>query len=487
MRGRFAPYILGAALVSLALIMGGFWIYAVLAHEPALGFMVASAAAGLVGYPLMRFGTSRAEPTRREALTGVLLLWLMVPAFGAIPFVISGGFSPLNAMFESMSGFTTTGATVLRDFDSFSPSLFMWRSLTQWIGGVGILVIFIAVFPQLAIAGRQLFFTEAPGPTEERLTPRLRNTAGAVLAVYTGLTVACATTYAIGGMSIYEAVAHSFTTLAAGGFSPNGLSFQGYANPFLDWAAIVFMIFAGANFALQYRAFTGRPKELLLDAEFRAYLLISLLAGLLIAVVLAGHYQFMDALRHGLFQALSILTTTGYASTDFATWSERAQIVLLILMFIGGSAGSAGGGIKVVRWLIIAQHTAREVKRALHPRGTFPVRVGNRIIPEEVLRAVAAFITLYIGVFTASATLLVVFGADFVTAFTAAIACLGNIGPGLAQVGPMANFADLHPISRAVLTFDMYAGRLEVVTIFVIFTPRWWRLPRRNPFNLLRR
>ncbi|MCA9838711.1 MAG: TrkH family potassium uptake protein [Trueperaceae bacterium] len=479
MRGRFAPYVIGMGLIGLALCMLGFFVYALIFNEPFLGFLIASLTAALLGIILRGFGERTADPSRREALIGVLLLWLVIPAFAAVPFALSGHLSPLNAMFESMSGFTTTGATVIRDFESFPKSLFMWRSLIQWFGGVGIIVLFIAVLPQLAIAGRQLFFAEAPGPTEEKLSPRLRNTSNAVLYVYVGLTFACIVLYWLGGMSFYDAISHAFTTLAAGGFSPNGLSFQEYP-PILSWISVIFMLLAGANFALLYRAFSGRPKSLVRDPEFKTYVAISIIASLLIAYAIRNIYTPADALRHGFFQSLSILTTTGYASTDFALWPAPAQMVLLILMFIGGSAGSAGGGIKVVRWLMIVKNTAREVRRALHPRGVFPVRLGGRVIPEEVLRAVAAFITLYVGLFATTTSLLVAFGADFVTAFTATIACIGNVGPGLASVGPMANFADLHPISRGLLTFAMYAGRLEVVTVFVVFDPQWWRLPRKG-------
>lgn len=460
--------------------LGLFVVYALLAAEPWLGFLAATVLTAPVGAFLMKVGSPDSEPSRREALLGVLLLWLLVPAFGGIPYVLTGHFSLLDAMFESMSGFTTTGATVLRDFTTFSSSLFMWRALTQWIGGIGIIVLFIAVFPQLAIAGRELFFTEAPGPTEEKLTPRLRNTASAVLVVYASLTVLCGLAYALGGMTPYDAIAHAFTTLAAGGFSPRGLSFEEFRSPAIDWIATFFMVFAGANFALQYRVWASRPGELLRDAEFRGYVAIILVAGSALALLLLPVYEGWDAVRHGFFQTLSILTTTGFASVDFATWDARPQLVLLILMFIGGSAGSAAGGVKVVRWLIIAAHAGREVRQSLHPRGVFVVRIGNRIVPEGVLRAVAAFLVLYLGLLGVSTSVLVLLGADFVTAFTATIACIGNIGPGLASVGPMANFADLHPISRAVLIFDMYAGRLEIITVFVVLLPGWWSLPKRR-------
>ena len=475
-RGRFAPYLLGRALLALGAVMLVFAFYALALREPWLGFLLAAVAAAGLGTALTLWGSSQTTPSKREALIAVLLLWLIMPAFGALPYIVSGGMSVLNAYFEAMSGFTTTGATVLRDFEAFSQSLFMWRALTQWIGGVGIIVLFIAVLPTLAIAGRQLFFTEAPGPTEEKLSPRLRNTASSVLWVYVALTVACMLSYWLFGMSFYDAVAHAFTTLAAGGFSPNPLSFEGFS-PALSWVSTFFMFFAGANFALLYRGVAGRPKQLIKDPEFRAYIVIVLVTALAMSALLVGTYTPPAALRHGFFQTLSILTTAGYASVDFALWPLAAQVPLVLLMFIGGSAGSAGGGIKIVRWLMLLQNTRREIRRTLHPRGVFPVRLGARTVPEPVMRAVSAFITLYLLVFAVTTGVLVVLGSDFVTAFSAAIACIGNIGPGLEAVGPMANFADLHPFSRLLLVFCMYAGRLEIVTVFVVFDPYWWRLP----------
>jgi trk system potassium uptake protein len=477
-RGRFAPYVLGVVLTGLGLLLLAFVAYALALGEPWRGFGAAALFSGASGLLLSTLGSRRDEPSRREALVSVLLLWLIVPAFGAVPFALTGGMSPLDAYFESMSGFTTTGATVLRDFADFGRSLFLWRSLAQWLGGVGIIVLFIAILPQLAIAGRQLFFTEAPGPTEDKLTPRLRNTASAILSVYVGLTALCAIAYTLTGMGAYDAVSHALTTLASGGFSPEARSFEVFSAS-AQWAASAFMLLAGANFALLYRAASWRPRDIWRDAEFRAYLAIALMTSLITALALSGVYATPDALRHGVFQALSILSTTGYASVDFALWPEEAQTALLILMFVGGSAGSAAGGVKVVRWLMIAGLARREIRHTLHPRAVLPLRVGSRIVPEEVQRAVAGFITLYIGLFVATTALLVAFGADFITAFTASIACVGNIGPGLAAVGPMASFAELHPVSRGVLIFGMYAGRLEVVTVFVILDPQWWRVPRR--------
>ncbi len=479
LRGRFLSYILGTGLLALGGSAALFAFYAVLVAEPPGGFLVAAALALPLGWLLRGVGTPDAEPSRREAIGGVLLTWLVLPAVSAAPFLVTGGLSPIDAMFESMSGFTTTGATILTDFGRFTSSLMMWRAFSQWVGGVGIVVLFIAVFPQLAIAGRQLFFAEQPGPTEERLAPRLRSTAAVVVTLYAGLTLAAIVAYLLAGMSPYDAVAHSFTTLAAGGFSPNPLSLSAYGAG-AQWVAIVFMFLAGASFTLLYRAISGRPRELLRSAEFRAYAGIVVVSGVLLAVLISPEYGPAAALRHGLFQSMSITTTTGYASVDFTSWSTPAQALLVVLLFIGGSAGSAAGGVKVVRWLIIIKNTAREVRRALHPRAVLPVRVGRRIIPDEVMRSVAAFITLYIGLFAVGTVALVFLGADFATAFSASITCLGNTGPGLEQLGPMGNFAGLHPLSRVLLTFLMYAGRLEVVTVFVLFDASFWRLPRRR-------
>ena len=476
-RARFAPFVLGTALLALTAVLAAFAGGATAVGEDPWGFALAAAVGVAIGLPLRLVGRAGGEPTRREALLAVLSLWLLFPVVGHVPFVTSAGMTPLNALFEAMSGFTATGATAIVDFDAVPRSVFLFRAFSQWVGGVGILVLFIAVFPQLAIAGRQIFHTEMPGPTEERLTPRLRNTAGIVLSVYLALSFVCGIAYVMAGMPVFDAVAHAFTTVAAAGFSPEARSFESY-HPAVDWVAIVFMTLAAVNFALLWRAFVGRPRELLRDPELRAYVAIVLVVGTLVTVQIAPLYLPADAVRHGFFQVVSIVTTTGYASVDFDAWPDAARALLVALMVIGGSAGSAAGGVKVARWLIMAQHTAREVRRALHPRAVLPLRVGDRRVGEEVVRAVAAFIALYTMLLGVSAMTLAWLGEDLTTAFTAAAATIGNVGPGLGLVGPMASFADIHPVGRGLLIFNMYAGRLELVTVFVLATPGWWRLPR---------
>lgn len=483
-RGRTAPFVVGTVLAAIAVALGIFGIAAWLLGEPTAGFALGLAVGLGTGLGLRWWGRAGApghrhgEPTRRESLAALLAAWALVPALGALPYLGAGVLGPLDAYFESMSGFTTTGATVLTDFSAVGPVLFLWRAFTQWVGGIGIIVLFVGLFPQLAIAGRQLFFAEAPGPTEERLTPRLRHTAFALLGVYAALTLACLIAYDLAGMTTYDAVAHALTTMSAGGFSPHDRSFEVFA-PALMWVAALFMLFAGSNFALLYRGLAGRAWSVFGDIELRAYLAVAATVTVALAALLAGEgHDPGAAWRHAAFQTLSILTSTGYASVDFALWSERSQSLLLVVAFIGGSAGSAAGGVKVARWVILVQHTSREVRRSLHPRAVLPVRMGRRVVPEDVLRSVAAFITLYVSLFSFATVALVVLGEDFTTAFSAAIACLGNIGPGLGAVGPMGSFADLHPPSKALLTFCMYAGRLEVVTVFVLVTRGWWRKPR---------
>ncbi len=483
-RGRTAPFVIGSVLAAIGLLLAVFGVFAALLGEPAAGYALGALVGVGSGLALRAWGrpgspeNRRGEPTRREALVALLAAWALVPAVGALPYIGAGVLGPLDAYFEAMSGFTTTGATMITDFTIVGPVLFMWRAFTQWVGGIGIIVLFVGLFPQLAIAGRQLFFAEAPGPTEERLTPRLRHTAFALLGVYGALTAACAIAYDLAGMSTYDAVAHALTTMSAGGFSPHDRSFEVFA-PAIMWVAVVFMLFAGSNFALLYRGLAGRTWAILRDIELRSYLAVAAIVTVAVALVLSfDGYPLADAWRHGAFQTLSILTSTGYASADFGGWSERSQALLLLVAFVGGSAGSAAGGVKVARWVILVQHTSREVRRTMHPRAVLPVRMGGRVVPEDVQRSVAAFITLYLSLFALSTVALVLLGEDFTTAFSAAIACLGNIGPGLAAVGPMENFAGLHPAAKAVLTFAMYAGRLEVVTVFALVTRAWWRRPR---------
>jgi trk system potassium uptake protein TrkH len=468
----FSPALLAPALVSL--------IYS--EFRDVVGFLIAAVVTAVVGVAMRRAGGPEAgdfERLRRiEGIAIVALTWMVVAHLAAIPYMWAR-LGYVDALFESMSGLTTTGATIFTDFEAFGQGIFFWRGLTHWLGGVGVITLFIAVLPRLAIGGRELFFAEAAGPSDEKLKPQLRQTALALWKVYTALTAAQVVALMVVGMSLYDAVCHAFATMAAGGFSPHPRSVAGYESAAIDWVIIIFMFIAGANFALQYRAVRGSSRTLVRDEEFRAYTLVVVVASVLVTLALLNEgMATLDAVRHAAFQVISILTTTGFASTDFELWSDQAKIVLFVLMFIGGCAGSAGGGPKVVRHVLMARFTLRELKRTLHPRAILPVKLGGRVVPEHILRDVQVFMLFYLLTFAVGAMLVVLLGADLMTGITASIACLGNIGPGFGPIGPMGSFADLHPLSKVVLTLEMWIGRLEVLTVLVLFRFEVWRSAR---------
>ena len=468
----FSPALLAPALVAA--------LYA--ETRDGLAFALTFAGTALVGTVMRhaaRDGEDGLDRLRRvEGLAIVAITWLLVAQVSAVPYV-AAGLGYVDALFESMSGLTTTGATILTDFGAHGRGIFFWRAMTHWIGGVGVIALFVAVLPRLAIAGRELFFAEAAGPADEKLTPQLRHTALALWRIYTALTAAQTVALMLAGMSLYDAVCHAFATMAAGGFSPHPQSIAGYNSPAIDWIVVVFMFVAGANFGLQYRAVRGGRDALVQDEELRAYTGLVLGASVLCAgTLVAGGMGAGDAIRHGTFQVLSILTTTGFASDDFQLWNDQAKMVLFVLMFVGGCAGSAAGGPKVVRHLLMARVTLRELKRTLHPRAVLPVKLGGRVVPESILRDVQVFMLFYLLTFAVVAAVVVLLGADLLTGITASIACLGNIGPGFGPIGPMGSFAELHPVSKVVLTLAMWIGRLEVLTVLVLFRWEAWRTAR---------
>ena len=448
----------------------------------AAGFTAAAAGTVAIGsWMRTAGGSSAAEAAERlrrvEGMSVVAGTWLLMAHVAAVPYMWAGlGF--VDALFEAMSGLTTTGATVFRDFGDYGRSIFFWRSLTQWLGGMGVIALFVAVLPRLAIGGRELFFAEASGPTDDKLTPQIRQTALALWRLYAALTAIQTIALVLAGMSLFDAVCHSMTTLAAGGFSPNPLSVAPYS-PAVQWIITAFMFVAGANFALQVRVVRGNVRALAFDEEFRAYAgVVAVASALLMLFLLADGAPAGAALRHAVFQTISIITTTGFASQDFQLWSDQAKVVLLALMFIGGSAGSAAGGPKVVRHVLMARFTLRELKRTLHPRAVLPVKLGGRVVPDQVMREVVVFMLFYILTFALGAAVVIALGADIVTGITAVAATIGNVGPGFNAVGPMGHFGDLHPLSKIVLTLEMWIGRLEVLTVLVLLRPEIWRSAR---------
>ena len=466
-------------------------------------FGVTTAIALVAGFGLEQLRTG-SELGHREAFLMVALTWLVVSLVGSLPYVIAGNgtvAAPVNALFESMSGFTTTGATVMGDisFETHSRALLIWRQESQWLGGMGIVVLAVAILPELSVGGAQLLDAEAPGPGIEKLTPRIAETARALWVAYLGITlVEVFLLYGLHlgglapGMSFYHAIAHGFTTLSTGGFSPAARSIEAFSAA-VQWLIIPFMIAAGTNFALFWHVLDGNPSRLWRDVEFRFYLgLMGVIAAILTGLLFTGTGflpgqgeavvgSLGTAVRHAVFQAVSILTTTGYATQDFNTWSPIAQYALFIAMFIGGSAGSTGGSIKVVRWLVILKALRRELFTSVHPDAVRPVRLGGHALDERAIRGIYAFTVLYLAVFFIAAGLLFLdsvragLGLSIIEAMSVAAATLGNIGPGFGIIGPMDSYLPFSRASKLFMVGLMWVGRLEIFPVLVILTRSYWR------------
>ena len=437
--------------------------------------LICLAVGGLL-YSLCR---SSLELSVREGFAVVTCGWTVFALFGSLPFLLSGALtSPLDALFETMSGFTTTGSTILTDIEVLAPSLLFWRSLTHWIGGMGIIVLSLAILPMLGVGGMQLFKAEVPGPTADRLKPRIQDTAKLLWSVYLLLTLAETVLLMFAGMGFFDALCHSFATLATGGFSTRNASIAAFDSALIDGIVTFFMILAGINFALHFHLLRGRIRDFFRSEELRVYLGIIAFATLIIMVFngLKGIYAAPgENLRYSLFQVSSILTTTGFGTADYELWPVIAQYLLVLLMFIGGCAGSTGGGMKVARILLLCKHAQVQMFRLIHPRAVRLVKLGQRPVDREVMQAILGFFALFMLVFVFGSLLVAASGMDLVSAGAAVIACLANIGPGLGSVGPVDNFAQVPGLGKAVLIFCMLMGRLELFTVLVLFFPSFWR------------
>ncbi|MEX2571131.1 MAG: TrkH family potassium uptake protein [Gemmatimonadota bacterium] len=412
----------------------------------------------------------------REGFATVSLAWTAVGIAGAIPYIASGAIaSPIDALFESMSGFTTTGATILVDIETVAPGILLWRSLTQWLGGMGIIVLGIAVLPYLGVGGMQLFRAEVPGPTKDRLRPRIRETAKLLWMVYAGLTLLLVALFLIGGMSFFDAVNHALTTLPTGGFSTRNAS-MGAFPPFIHWVTVVFMYLAGINFALHYRALRAGWQPYWRDGEWRLYTTIIAAATLLVAVTTHVPGNSLEGtLRTAVFQVVSIVTTTGYGTADYVLWAPFAQISLFLLFFVGGMAGSTAGGPKVVRVLLILKHGFGEMRRYLHPRAILVTKLSGMPVPPEVMLNVFAFMILYVGLFGVGTLLMAGTGMTLASSAAAAATSISNVGPGFDQLGPTANYALVAGWGKLVMVVLMLVGRLEIYTVLLLFHPGLWK------------
>ncbi len=423
----------------------------------------------------------RNELRMRDGFMVVVLFWTVLGLFGALPFAIGDNpnLSVTDAVFESISGLTTTGATVITGIDHLPASILFYRQQLQWLGGMGIIVLAVAIQPMLGIGGMQLYRAETPGPMKDnKLTPRITETAKALWYIYLGLTISCALAYWLAGMSLFDAVGHSFSTVAIGGFSTHDAS-MGYFHqqPLIEVVAIVFMLLSGINFALHFIAWRRISLQpYFLDAEFRTYITILSVIAFITTVHLyiAGTFEDLShTLLHGVFQVVSIGTTTGFTTSNYALWPSFLPVLLLFASFIGGCAGSTGGGMKVIRFLLLLKQGMREIARLVHPNAVIPIKVGGKALPDRVIDSVWGFFATYVAIFSIMLLLLMMTGLDQVTAFSAIAATMNNLGPGLGDVA--LHYADLSDFAKWVLCFAMLLGRLEIFTLLVLLTPAFWR------------
>ena len=425
----------------------------------------------------------------REGFAVVVLAWLAAGVFGALPYIFNGYLGFIDAFFESVSGFTTTGSTVFASLENLPKALHFWRAFTQWLGGMGIIILSLAVLPLLGIGGMQLYQAEMPGPTKDKLTPRIQDTARILWGVYLFFTILEVLLLLAGGLNLYEAFCHAFTTLATGGFSTRTASIAGFHSAYVDYVITFFMFMAGVNFTLHYRFLRGDFSVYFRNEEFRFYVLVGFLGVaicLLFNFISYTYTHWLSNLRYSLFQVWSIMTTTGYGTADFDRWHPICRLLLLILMVFGGMAGSTGGGIKQVRLLIFFKFIRLQFRKLIHPRAVEIIRYDGEKVPSDVTEAILGYMALYLLVFLGASLLVTAQGLDLITAISAVCATLNNIGPGLAKVGPTQHFGWLPSFSKVILTFCMLAGRLELYTVAILFSPGYWRDLRLPVFRFKR-
>lgn len=414
---------------------------------------------------------------KREGYLIVSSTWIVTSIFGSLPFLLSGAIPNFtDAFFETISGFTTTGSSILTDIESIPKGILFWRSLTHWIGGMGIIVLSVAILPVLGIGGMQLFVAEMPGPTPDKLHPRITETAKRLWGIYILLTVAETILLMTGGMSLFDGLCHAFGTMATGGFSTQNDSIASFS-PYIQYIIIAFMILAGTNFTLHYFALHGKIRKVWENEEFRYYTYLILSATIVISgsIIFFASENVEKAFRDTLFQVVSIITTTGYVTSDYLMWPGMLWVIIFLLMFVGGSAGSTGGGMKVIRQLLLIKNSGLELKRLLHPQAIIPVKFNGKSVPSDIISKVMAFFLIYMIIFALGTLVMTIFGLDFKSAIGASIASLGNIGPGLGSVGPVGNYADIPDAGKWFLSFLMLLGRLELFTVLIIFAPAFWK------------
>jgi trk system potassium uptake protein TrkH len=439
--------------------------------------MAFTCSAGLLMFVAAR-GPEGKHLSHRDGVAIVTFGWVAAGAVGSIPFLLSGSIPHFtDAYFESLSGFTTTGATILSQIEDLPPAILLWRSITQWLGGMGIIVLSIAILPFLGIGGMQLYKAEVPSPIVDRLKPRISDTAKTLWKVYILITALQIALLLAGGMPLFEAVCHSFSTMPTGGFSPKNASIAHYNSPYFDAVFIFFMLLASINFSLHYRLLRGEGKIFGTDPECRLFLS---LVGIFIILVTFDLYgsvydSLSESFRYASFQVSSIITTTGFVTADYDKWPSLSRSLLILCMFLGGMAGSTAGGMKTMRIMLLAKHAYQEIFRIIHPHAVTTVKLGGKAVPGEILNSIWGFFILYLGIFVISALIMAALGLDPVSAFSSVATCIFNVGPGLGSVGPLQNFLQVPFVGKWVLIFCMLLGRLEIYTVIVLLMPEYWR------------
>lgn len=441
--------------------------------------MVVTLGAGLLLWQSMPLRAAETRMSHREVIALVVGAWVSASVFGALPFFLSGALPTyLDSLFEAVSGYTTTGASVFTTVEGVPQGIILWRALTQWLGGMGIVMLFVALFPLLGIGAAQLAEAETPGQQGERLTARMQDTAKALWLIYVGLTGAEVLLLLVSGVPAFDSITISLTTIPTGGFAPTDLSIATYNNLFAEIIVIIFMVLSGVNFGLYYLLlWKRRVGSFFRDSEFRLYILLLVGAMLVINWDLVSHLDLSlgQAMRISSFQAVSIMTTTGFATADFNVWPDFSRAVLLMLMVAGACAGSTGGGIKVVRLLMLAKYIYRRVLQAFNPGAVVPLKINGSIVPETVVSRIVSLSIFYFATIVVGFLIMSGLGMDLISALSSVIACLGNIGPGLGTVGPASNFFAVPALGKGVLIFCMLAGRLEIFTLLIVLSPAFWR------------
>ncbi|SDD55564.1 trk system potassium uptake protein TrkH [Algoriphagus faecimaris] len=471
--------IMGALLGLIAVLMIPAAIFSIYYGEnswPLWSSICISSVIGGIAY--FSFSKEDQNIRKREGYLIVALSWVFMTLFGMLPYILSKEILSFeDALFETLSGLTTTGASILTDIEAMPKGLLFWRSMTQWIGGLGIIVLTVAIFPLLGIGGIELFVAESPGPTSDKVHPRISETAKRLWYVYVGLTLSATVLYWVGGMTFYDAINHGLTTMATGGFSTKNASMAFYDSAFIQYIAIFFMFLAGTNFTIIYFGLMGKFRRVLKSDEFKVYAFAILGLAVIVAypIFAKGGIDFEFAFRKALFQVVSIVTTTGYVTDDYTQYGAGLTFLFFMMLFLGGSAGSTAGGIKFVRHLTFIKNSWLEFKRLVHPRAIVPLMINGDRVTGRIITHIMNFLLIYLLTFVMGSLVMSLLGYDLATSLGAVATSLGNVGPAIGQVGPVDNFAFLSPAAKIFLSFIMLLGRLELYTILILFTPFFWR------------